>query len=340
MNELLPDEETFREKEEDRQAAPGTWIQRPEKRREYKYYRDYSEQNDIDTNQDLDSEEDASEDGSEHLDEPQFISAEERALSKTAKDWIRQFQSTHDRYEARRDQQGNRIPKTDWLLRLLAVRSLVNARPGDKSFYGRMLSIEDVNRRAEALAQDPDMRKFLESLKASPAVYASAVEYAEKGAGSGLDTWVKKYMAVKGLAPTGMLMARYLPSAELRVDAMKVLLKKRGTSPENRLDFVSQIVASRLTLDARRGGFTGMDERMKEAPGSEDFMQCRDAAKAALEKLSPNQLNGLLRKAQEGHGGKLLESFSELTGVNAANWRDQAEPDAREAGEELRGLSL
>ncbi len=80
---------------------------------------------------------------------------------------------------------------------------------------------------------------------------------------------------------------------------------------------------------------------MKEAPGSEDFMQCRDAAKAALEKLSPNQLNGLLRKAQEGHGGKLLESFSELTGVNAANWRDQAwEPDAREAGEELRGLSL
>ena len=263
-----------------------------------------------------------------------------RTLEKPAKDWIKQFQTTNDIYELRRDQAGNPVPKTDWLLRLLAVRSLVNARPGDKSFYQRPLSLRDINTRAEALANDPDMKDFLESVRKKSAVYEATMQYARKGTGSGLDSWVKKYMAVNGLAPRGELMSRYLPSAELRVDGMKVLLKKRNAELPDKLDCVSQIIAARLTVDARRGGFTGMDERMKNAPASEDFIQCRDLAKRALEKLNPGQINRLLEVARDGHGGKMLERFSEMTQINAQNWRERANepPQRQDSMESLRSL--
>ena len=245
-----------------------------------------------------------------------------RTLEKPAKDWIKQFQTTNDIYELRRDQAGNPVPKTDWLLRLLAVRSLVNARPGDKSFHTTMLSLQQIDQRAALLAQDPDMQAFLRDVK-SPDYYTSVLEAAKKGTGSGLDTKLKRYFAFFGMAPRGELMTRYLPSAELRVDCQKYVLKNKAEKREDKLDCVSQIIASRLTVGARRGGLTGMDDRMKNAPDSEAFAQCRKLTRDALEKLAPAELGSLLNLSQAGHGGKMLQRFTALTRIDAQNWQDK-----------------
>lgn len=316
---LLPEEEIVREKNADKKAAPGSWVKRPENRKYYEMHQNYAPGKEIDKLSIPELE--ALDQNEAQLPEVQTAGVENNAMSRPAKDWIVQFQTTHDVYEARRDPQGNKIPRTDWLLRLLAVRSLVGAEPGDKSFYRKSISFQAVKQRAEELAREPEVKSFLDNLKRKPSAYASTMENARKGTGSGLDRMVKLYVAANGLAPQGKLMKRYLPSAEQRVDCQKYVLKNKAEKREDKLDCVSQIIASRLAVSARRGGLTGMDDRMKNAPDSEAFAQCRKLTRDALEKLAPAELGSLLTVAQAGHGGKMLERFTALTRIDAQNWQ-------------------
>ncbi len=81
-----------------------------------------------------------------------------------------------------------------------------------------------------------------------------------------------------------------------------------------------------LKRNSKEGMFAVWNQECADtvSGSAEDFSQCRDLARAELNKLRPAELRSLQELAKSGHGGKMLERFSAMTQINAQNWRDKA----------------
>ena len=177
--------------------------------------------------------------------------------------------------------------------------------------------------------------KFLQAMKARPNMYATTIPVARTGHGGALEKWFRDYIALNGLAPRDPLLQRYLPTAEHRVRIQQEHLIYRANTPEKQQNCLVQIIGSRMAVSAKRGGFTGMDNAMKKVPDSETFLQCCELAREGLQRVPQEKMAQLLEEAREGHGGKMMESFSKLTQITTQNWRgrpvEQAENSERES---------
>lgn len=257
-----------------------------------------------------------------------------------AKEWIRRFQNTKDIYSRAQNRPGELVAKPDWLLRIMAVRSLVNAKPGDQESLKQVLRMEDIHRRAEELRALPEVKDFLQAMQERPDRYQATISFARQGYGSALDKWFRDYITTNGLIPREPLLQRYLPTAEYRVHIMQERLLYRAVRPDIRQECLIQIIGSRMAVGAKRGGFTGMDSAMKRVPDSETLLKCCELAKEGLKRVPPQKIDKLLEEATEGHGGKMMENFSKITQITTQNWREKlnSQQPIAEERDSLRSL--
>ena len=318
--------------EQSKETEAGAWIKRPEKAKEYEFLRDYeNRQAPIPDMPELEQNGPDDLRGAYNKVEPGMKADEvpfpvKNAFYKPAKEWIRRFQENEDLYTAPKSTPWAREPKMDWLLRIMAVRSLVNATPGDNKNLKQEISIKDINKRAKELSEVSEVKQFFNSIKRHTGFYEKTIDIAKSGTGAALDTWFRDYIATNGLAPKGELMDRYQPSSEQRINIMQQKMKVRCETLKDQKDCLTQIIASRMAVNAKRGGiFSGMDEQLKIAPSGETYEDCLDLANKAVSQMNRQALRRLIKESVDGHGGKMMESFSSMTGITTQNWSAKLE---------------
>ena len=324
VNDNIRDVQQYQEKSKETEA--GAWINRPEKQKEYQFIRDYENRREpIPDMPELEENERGSDapnlkEAGQAPEEIPFLV--KNAFYRPAKEWINRFQETQDLYTAPKERPWDREPKMEWLLRIMAVRSLVNAKPGDNKNLKQEISIKDINRRAKELSEVKEVKQFFSAIRKNSAKYDRTIEIAKSGTGAAFETWFRDYVATNGLAPKSPLMDRYLPSAEQRVNIMQQKMRHKCPTLQDQKDCLTQIIASRLAVNAKRGGmFTGMDEQMKNAPKGETYEQCLELANKAVNQMNKTALRRLIKESVDGHGGKMLDTFTNMTGITTQNWK-------------------
>ena len=117
----------------------------------------------------------------------------------------------------------------DRFLKIMAARMLADSVRGKRDrLDSKLITEEDVNKKAAELKNKALMNDFLEKLKGNPELMEKAVSAAKKGHGGGLDDLFKDY--IKNLPAAGFKnqkgLERFMPSGLVRIDVLKEKAKE------------------------------------------------------------------------------------------------------------------
>lgn len=249
------------------------------------------------------------------------IAREEEAQKKTAQEWIEEFRGNPVL-------KRNGVPDTTgWLENIMAVRSLADSkRHSAATLKNEKFSLEQIEERRFMLREEGPFSAFVDHLQTNGEAYELASKCAHHGHGGRLDDLMTTFLLNAehdyDILNEGLL-ARYNITAkkqiELDQDMLKQLnaVKDKGDKREQmqnrniRIQALSEIIGSRMAVNAGRGSLLGGDEKLNEKLKPDAFRNAADHAEQLLERMDDKTVDNLSKLAEKGHGGKMMLAFQE-----------------------------
>ena len=98
------------------------------------------------------------------------------------------------------------------------------------------------------------------------------------------------------------------PTAKQRIEIMQEKLAA-AEDPALKKQYLAQIIAARQTVEARRGGILGGDERLQQKLDPEKLSVRLKDVNTYLSNIPQDAVERLCRQAGEGHGGAMMENY-------------------------------
>ena len=238
---------------------------------------------------------------------------------KTASAWIKRLRSKN-LYTVNAATQAKELDLRT-IAYIMAARDLANSVRGSKTkLLEKTLTMAEIKARAAELGKQPDFTSFIAKLKNDETMRRNAVSAVGSGHGGGLDDMFKAYLAQKepGELPTHPDLQRWMPSALQRIEGLQAQLKTGKLDEFQARKRVAEIIAARKQMEARRAGaLQHADKRLNRKLDPAKLKEKAETLETCLKMLSSDQNQQLIRKAQDGHGGAMLEAFKPLNTVRA-----------------------
>lgn len=238
----------------------------------------------------------------------QSAGGEGNVLEKTSEQWIDDLKKQASSKFA---QKSTLYPR-DHFAKIIAARILTDARRNSPETLKTSVSLDELNKKASELMQNPCFRDFMASLQKNPKKLREAEKAANTGHGGGLEDLFTAYLkkAPAGSLRNDSVLARYLPNAKTRIEFLKKQAEAKMKTGGGYEKEAAEILAIRNLVHAERGRKSSLDKQIPT--GRKEGLQTLVGRIADKESFRNLLQHADVRDAvTDGHGGLMVDRMRE-----------------------------